>query len=259
METCIFICEHQNICPTYIKNSTYQTNLNNLLSTLTSQASFYGFYNTSIGEKPDQVYGLYLCRGDINSQNCGECVYQAHNMILQQCPSQIWAMICPSTVVNNPQTITINETRALVNALNKTLPNFATQVANNVIKFGTNVSNITRSQKLYSLGQCTPDLIHDDCDRCLMVAIGQLPHTLGGRVLQPSCNIRFEVSQFYSDSVIMPPDTGYTLSRVIKSHPSDMTYAMEKNPTIDGLQYKALLVGSHVWRECEESLVITHM
>ncbi|RVW21209.1 putative cysteine-rich receptor-like protein kinase 9 [Vitis vinifera] len=62
-------------------NTTYQTNLNLLLSFLSSNATIdSGFYNATVGREPsDVVYGLFLCRGDLSPQLCQECVGAATN------------------------------------------------------------------------------------------------------------------------------------------------------------------------------------
>ncbi|XP_056687905.1 cysteine-rich repeat secretory protein 1-like [Spinacia oleracea] len=112
----------------YTQNSQYQRNLDKLLEEITSKASLSGFYYTFVGQIPDQVHGLYLCRGDMSNQGCGQCVYQAQGSILKECPTQIRAVLCK-------------------------------------VKFGTTVANITSSEKLYTLGQCTLDLSASDCDR----------------------------------------------------------------------------------------------
>ncbi|PRQ48800.1 putative Gnk2-like domain-containing protein [Rosa chinensis] len=51
----------------YTANSTYQTNLDTLLSTIVStNGNGYGFYNSSYAENSsNQVYAAGLCRGDL--------------------------------------------------------------------------------------------------------------------------------------------------------------------------------------------------
>ena len=66
----------------FIANSTYQTNLNLVLSSLNSNATDNnnnGFYNASAGDNPadDVVSGLFLCRGDVNTAVCQDCVVTA--------------------------------------------------------------------------------------------------------------------------------------------------------------------------------------
>ncbi|KAF9672190.1 hypothetical protein SADUNF_Sadunf11G0014900 [Salix dunnii] len=59
----------------YTANSTYQRNLNSLLSSLASDTQIdYGFYNLSVGEFPDRVNAIALCRGDVNVDVCRSCV-----------------------------------------------------------------------------------------------------------------------------------------------------------------------------------------
>lgn len=77
----------------YTQNSQYQRNLDKLLEEITSKASLSGFYYTFVGQIPDQVHGLYLCRGDMSNQGCGQCVYQAQGSILKECPTQIRAVL----------------------------------------------------------------------------------------------------------------------------------------------------------------------
>uniref|UniRef100_A0A2N9J0F9 Gnk2-homologous domain-containing protein n=1 Tax=Fagus sylvatica TaxID=28930 RepID=A0A2N9J0F9_FAGSY len=88
-------------CPTdsknYTLNSTFEYNLKQLLELLPSNTSVTGFYNTSIGEDLDTVYGQALCRGDVNSTVCQNCIEIASQEILSQCHSEdamIWFELC---------------------------------------------------------------------------------------------------------------------------------------------------------------------
>ncbi|THG01861.1 hypothetical protein TEA_029465 [Camellia sinensis var. sinensis] len=56
-------------------NSTYKSNLDILLSVLSSNATFTnGFYNFTVGQDSsnDVVHGLFLCRGDVSANDCEE-------------------------------------------------------------------------------------------------------------------------------------------------------------------------------------------
>jgi hypothetical protein len=61
-------------CPnttTFTANSTYRSNLIDLLGYLSSNAtSNPEFYNASVGNSVDTVYGLFLCRGDLPAETC---------------------------------------------------------------------------------------------------------------------------------------------------------------------------------------------
>ncbi|PKI34492.1 hypothetical protein CRG98_045114 [Punica granatum] len=72
-------------------NSTYQRNLNVLLSNLSSNSSDYisGFTSGTAGLAPlDRVYGLFLCRGDQSQASCRDCVGYATGDVLRRCPKE---------------------------------------------------------------------------------------------------------------------------------------------------------------------------
>ncbi|XP_031277419.1 putative cysteine-rich receptor-like protein kinase 23 [Pistacia vera] len=83
-------------CPnttTFNRNSTYQSNLKFLLSSLVSNAArsngfSTGFYNATAGQDPDKVYALFLCRLVFTPTACQECVSFATSDILKRCPVQ---------------------------------------------------------------------------------------------------------------------------------------------------------------------------
>ncbi|OMO96615.1 hypothetical protein COLO4_15181 [Corchorus olitorius] len=80
---------------TYVNSSTYQRNLNSLLSSLRSNSTRQtGFYNLTVGTNPPNiVYGLFLCRGDVTKATCQECVSDAAGRLLQLCPNRKIALI----------------------------------------------------------------------------------------------------------------------------------------------------------------------
>ncbi|KAH7545504.1 hypothetical protein FEM48_Zijuj01G0100900 [Ziziphus jujuba var. spinosa] len=86
-------------CPnttTFTPNSIYQSNLNQVLSSLTSNSTRdTGFYNTSIGQDPGTVvYGLFLCRGDVTINMCQECLTTAaKDLVETYCPIEKVAVI----------------------------------------------------------------------------------------------------------------------------------------------------------------------
>ncbi|GAY58792.1 hypothetical protein CUMW_189640 [Citrus unshiu] len=218
----------------FTRNSTYQSNLNLLLSTLRSNATHgssdkfsEGFYNATASQDPDKVYGLFLCRGDVSAETCKDCVNFATSDITQRCPLQketvIWYDHCllrysgisffstmdtkPAKAWQNRQ----NSTGGLFNQQVRNLMNEAVNQALNTTKmFGTVKKNYTASQTLYGLVQCTPDLSRHDCSTCLRLAISSFDEcfsiNIGGRMMYPSCNFRYELYPFYDDpSIVTPP------------------------------------------------------
>ncbi|KAG5516562.1 hypothetical protein RHGRI_037319 [Rhododendron griersonianum] len=86
---------------TYAANSIYQTNLNTLLSGLSSNSNntSNGFYNFTAGNSPlDVAYGLFICRGDLSATVCRDCVTYAAGDVVKRCPGSkrvtIWYDEC---------------------------------------------------------------------------------------------------------------------------------------------------------------------
>ncbi|PQQ15143.1 hypothetical protein Pyn_27904 [Prunus yedoensis var. nudiflora] len=82
----------------YTPNSQFENNLKQLLESLSSNTSISGgFYNTTIGNNTDRVYGQALCRGDVNSTVCRNCVYEASQELFKSCntnDAMIWYEVC---------------------------------------------------------------------------------------------------------------------------------------------------------------------
>ncbi|KAK8992246.1 hypothetical protein V6N11_048335 [Hibiscus sabdariffa] len=191
---------------TFTMNSTnYRANRNRVLSSLSSNVTRgNGFYNTTEARSPDVVYGLFLCRGDISSTSvCQACVNFATTDISRRCPVETTAVVCKNITVstfNNVLTI-MNDTATLV----ENEPAGAKKVA---IK----KQNISSSRTLYALLQCTSDLSGTDCVRCLQGAIPYLPTgRQGGRVLNPSCSVRYEFYQFNNQISVSSSTTAQPL------------------------------------------------
>ncbi|XLR10091.1 hypothetical protein HN51_046682 [Arachis hypogaea] len=211
----------------FTANSTYQTNLRTLYSSLSSKAkNSIEFYNTTIrhAHSDDTAYGMFMCRGDTPSAQCGECVQNATLTLLSNgCKSSIeglvWYDQCMVRYSNTyffsklsmePFKEYVSPTkqiyqgtfnRTLFETLNKTAEE-AAKAPTGKKKFATEEADLPEFQKLYCLAQCTPDLSPEDCRSCLNVSInGNVPRCCGGReggrVMYPNCMIRFELYTFY--------------------------------------------------------------
>ncbi|XP_030968423.1 cysteine-rich receptor-like protein kinase 10 [Quercus lobata] len=218
---------------TFSPNSIYQSNLNSLLSSLSSNATQnLEFYNTTSGQNtPNPVYGLFLCRGDVTPQLCQECVAAAVKEVTKKCSGEkvavIWYDECMlrysnrsffSTVDEKPRfallnTQNITEQDKFNKLLAKSMNETAAQASNAPIgakKYGTKEVSISAFQTLYNLVQCTADLSRNDCSTCLQAAIKLLPWCCsgkqGGRVIFPSCSVRYELYPFYRmENATLPP------------------------------------------------------
>lgn len=228
---------------TFTPNSTYQSNLNRLLSSFTSNATLdSGYYNATIGQNPaSTVYGSLLCRGDVTPDDCRNCVVTAVKEVAQRsCPVEkvavIWYDQCTLRYSNQSFFGNLDETTIMMyNTQNITDPEQFTTLLSSTMnelvdaaagapsgekKFATKEVRVSGFQTLYSLVQCTPDLSNSDCDQCLQGNVALLPNCCsgkrGGNVFNPSCNIRYEVYSFY---------------RITASAPSPMPVVLPPPPT----------------------------
>ncbi|OAY25998.1 cysteine-rich receptor-like protein kinase 10 isoform X3 [Manihot esculenta] len=222
-----------HVCPnttTFTINSTYQDNLKIVLSQLRNPGiRTNGFSTSAFGEDPNDVYGQSLCFGDLSTEVCQECLDFATQDIIQRCPIEkvaiVWYDQCflryskqliQSTMAESPKVFMWNTQNVTdQERFNELLAKTMKEAANNAssapvggIKFAPGENNLTVFQTLYTLAQCTPDLSGNDCLLCLEAAISDLPTCcggkIGGRVLSPSCNIRYEIYQFYNASGFIP-------------------------------------------------------
>ncbi|KAE8728665.1 putative Cysteine-rich RLK 29 [Hibiscus syriacus] len=224
-----------HVCPntsTFSLNSAYQVNRDSLLSSLSSNGSRGdGFYNTTSGRSPAMVYGLFLCRGDFSTSVCQQCVATAATDISRLCPVEttavVWYDECllrysnqnifsvlavsPTVYMYNTQNITDQDyfNELLAASVLVAMNSMSIQSENEppgAKKFAANDTQISRNQTLYILQQCTPDLSGTDCRGCLQFARRNLPTgRRGGRLLSPSCNIRYETYPFYYQTPVAAP------------------------------------------------------
>ncbi|KAL8249221.1 hypothetical protein R6Q59_006089 [Mikania micrantha] len=223
-----FYCENAS---TYTINSTYQRNLNTTLAALPATDNGFGFYNLTTGQDNDTVHSVALCRGDVNPDVCRSCVNNSIVRLGQLCPNQKEAIgyydnclmkysnevILRSTRIkfyvdySNIQTATdIDRFNGALGPLLSLLKGEAAG-GNELLKFATGSTNETNFSTIYGLVQCSPDLSQQQCSSCLEGAINQISSRMngkvGGRILLPMCNFRYEISQFFNQTTrfLLPP------------------------------------------------------
>ncbi|KAK4588167.1 hypothetical protein RGQ29_019242 [Quercus rubra] len=181
-------CSNQT---TFSPNSTYQSNLNNLLSFLnTNSTRKTGFYNTTVGQTQtpeNTVYGLFLCRGDLATNECQDCVSTSTKEVVQlYCPEEkeavIWYDECMLRYSNR---------------------SFFSIMEDEPSKILWNLLDITEPSRFIQLAAKTlSDLVP------LAAANAFFGGKRGGRVLNPSCNVRYEVFAFYHVQAVPAPGPG---------------------------------------------------
>ncbi|KAK2423289.1 homeobox-leucine zipper protein ATHB-14 [Trifolium repens] len=104
---CCFVIEtpiyNSHVCTNSSKdqpNTTFQTNLNILFSSLSSNATNGNHFcqTTVASETPNAIKGLFLCRGDTLTTTCHDCVTAASTDLKRRCSVNkeaiIWYDVC---------------------------------------------------------------------------------------------------------------------------------------------------------------------
>ncbi|KAI4305782.1 hypothetical protein L6164_029127 [Bauhinia variegata] len=217
---------------TFAPNSPYQINLNTLLTSLSATASASGkatgFNTTVVGgaNQQDTVYGLFMCSGSANTQQCSECVANATKEITSLCAFKmealVWFTDClvrysswpffaamdekPMRCVNNKEDYR-GEIEEFNEDLKSLMEDLINQASGNLKKRAGNRRSLPGDKVLYGLAQCIPDLSSDNCSKCLEDAVNDLQNSctkdkIGGRILYPSCMVRYESYIFFSTSLL---------------------------------------------------------
>ncbi|CAI8593572.1 unnamed protein product [Vicia faba] len=258
----------------FTTNSLFQTNLKTLLSSFSSKATGNTeFFNTTIPgiNRSDSVYGLFMCRGDVPSKVCHECIADAIQQLSSQCSlfkqAVIWYNECMlrysdyyffSAVDKSGFSLTNTADVSNKKTFIPLLHSFMNQTADKAArplknkKFATNEIRVSEFETLYCLAQCTPDLSPNDCRTCLSSAIEELPTCcngkVGGRYLNPSCNVRYELYPFYrsidvtSPNDLAPQTNDSKLDGRFSQDPFYLSYNCSTHPnTITQENFKLLL------------------
>ncbi|XP_058774016.1 cysteine-rich receptor-like protein kinase 44 [Vicia villosa] len=221
----------------YTANSTYDNNLKTLISSFSSHKEInYGFYNFSYGQDPNKVYAIGMCSGDVKPNECLTYINSSFAYLREQCPNQKEAIVWGGSLTlwySNRSIFRIVETEPSMglvssgavtdmdkynNTLNKLLTDLKDKAASGDSrrKYDADKSEYADFATLHGSVQCVPELSSQQCIGCLEAIISEIPFccngTTGGRLLQPSCRLRYETYRFYDstielDSVATPPST----------------------------------------------------
>ncbi|KAK2644380.1 hypothetical protein Ddye_019575 [Dipteronia dyeriana] len=211
----------------YTPNSPFEQNLKLLLQSLSSNTSLNGgFYNSSIGDDTNRVYGQALCRGDTNRTACQDCIENAVQDILKNCSREdaiIWYDLCQIHYSSqnffsintgyygkfpdsNGQRRRISDPVRLTKVLKYLMDNITSEADSDPLKFAVGEINLVKSNNIYGLAQCTRDISSSYCYNCLSRASVELIDKYGalegGIVVDSNCNVRFELQRFYNGSSI---------------------------------------------------------
>ncbi|KAM6557602.1 hypothetical protein CsatB_004621 [Cannabis sativa] len=206
----------------YSNNSTYQKNLNRIFTNLTSgDGNGEGFHSFSYGKSSDRVYGIGLCRADLDPDLCRSCLNQSTHLLSLACPNQKEAIgghddcmvrysdrslfgiveTRPRFYSWSDRNVSSDFSGGFSRHLNILLGNLKNQAAagGDFRKFaeGNYSGDPQFDISLYGFTQCSPDLSEVQCKNCLDQAFEDIlgengTFRVGGRVITPSCNFKYE-------------------------------------------------------------------
>ncbi|KAK8612518.1 hypothetical protein V6N13_092631 [Hibiscus sabdariffa] len=209
----------------FTTDSTYGKNRDLILASLPPNVSANGgFLNATIGQNSNKVYAVGMCRGD-SLDLCSTCLNFTIDNLIASCPNQLEALswggdfLClvhyanrkfygilerdPVKEVSNYAgefTLDLTEFDMVWESLMVRLVTNASNGSSS-LKYATGEANITVSQKIYTLMQCTPDLSQWDCNTCLRVSADDYKNCChgkgGGYVKRPNCIFRWDLNRFY--------------------------------------------------------------
>ncbi|KAG2240419.1 hypothetical protein Bca4012_023313 [Brassica carinata] len=222
---------------TYTRNSTYFTNLQTLLSSLSSPNASYttGFQNATVGEPPDRVSGYFTCFG-VSPELCRRCVSFSVEDALIRCPNEKEVVLnyeecmlsysffrdsvpAPSYVYH----VCPNRTTYSRNSTYFTnLVTLLTSLSSRNASLSNGFQNATAGEapdRLTGLFLCRGDVSQEVCSRCVAFAVGETftrcPNEREVTLYYDECMLR------YSNGNIL--STLNTDGEVVMSNPQNIT------------------------------------
>ncbi|VAI70187.1 unnamed protein product [Triticum turgidum subsp. durum] len=230
------------------------------------------FATATVGQAPDIVYALALCRGDIlNDTACSQSIANRFDLVRNATPPDLGCytvvsyygdfillysfndILAPSIYTNstgdenggdppferwNVKNVT-GDVSLVAGLIRELLVETVEKAASATPRrFATGVMDSgTTFPMVYSLAQCTPDLSTGDCLACLNHLLGLINSTMslrmGGQMGVIRCYFRYEASPFYQGQPM------------ISLGPPAPTPTEHKGKLTDGLEIAVKRLASH--------------
>nr|XP_027113013.1 cysteine-rich repeat secretory protein 15-like isoform X1 [Coffea arabica] len=203
----------------YQPNSPYVTYLNTLLSSAVNSASqslynSFALGNDSSAPAEASIYGLYQCRGDLETRDCATCMASAVNQINLVCPYTYGAILQLDgcflryehiDFLGNPDTsLRYKKCGKSASSDAEFLRRRDAVLAN---MQGSISFRVSTSGLVEGYAQCIGDLSEADCSSCLADAVVQLKSLCGSSeaadVFLAQCYARYWASGYYDSSALL--------------------------------------------------------
>ncbi|CAA7018245.1 unnamed protein product [Microthlaspi erraticum] len=226
------ICSNQYFKP----NTTYDLNRRLILSSLTSNVTTHnGFFNSSFGQDPNQIFIIGMCIPGTKPDTCSDCIRDASDSLLQSCPNQTEAYTWPDTcmvrytnsyfsgeLVTEPSEVTVNNNTGgdIINYNITVFDIIGEDLMSRTVTpapgrghkyYAADVASLADLQTMYAMMQCTPDVRPGFCGLCLRDNLDDYKSCCrdkpGGSIVRPTCFIRWDLRPFAGafENITLPP------------------------------------------------------
>ncbi|KAD3337930.1 hypothetical protein E3N88_33451 [Mikania micrantha] len=190
-------------------NTTFQKNWGKLLDLLTKNTPLHdGFYNSSVGNGSDQVYGVSQCKANISSTDCSNCLKSSigsSNGCTESTGMESVSSLC-TTKINSKNVIGVWTNFSTARFGNQGLDNplvfskgflmmqeLATTVPNQPFMYQEAEIDVGVDGERFGLAQCGRDLSKLDCQNCLEDRLvryrSYVMNRSGWEILGSSCSL----------------------------------------------------------------------
>ncbi|XP_022633642.1 cysteine-rich receptor-like protein kinase 10 isoform X2 [Vigna radiata var. radiata] len=200
-------------------SSAYQSNLDRILTWMSSDAATSNGYNHNTIGTNSSVYGLYDCGGDVVGYFCQFCiataVTEAPKLCAKRVSAVVWNDYCVIRYSNEnffgkAITYPIRHTTGTKNISNTAEIQRGEDFWRSMITKATNVTNqlyykdgfnLSATESRYGVVQCTRDLTNEGCRQCLEDLLAEVPkcceQKIGWMVWTGSCLMKYDDYMFY--------------------------------------------------------------
>ncbi|CAA0826540.1 cysteine-rich RLK (RECEPTOR-like protein kinase) 12 [Striga hermonthica] len=200
-------------------DSEYSDNLNSLLYSVPNNLGQDGFFQDSVGWRgPETANVAVLCRGDVQLDDCRDCLRHIISFLPTSCPNDRrafgWSDFCTLHYSDANLTQRLDTSARLYQwnthniespaperfmwDLTRLLFDLSARAADSSRKVAAGNTVTGRDRRdIFAMVQCTPDLSPENCSACLRLICADVARfwnkRRGGRVIVPSCNLRYEI------------------------------------------------------------------
>ncbi|KAF3335235.1 cysteine-rich receptor-like protein kinase 15 [Carex littledalei] len=211
-------------CSVNTSDTTFKNNLHSLLMSITTSAQSNGGYfndTVGVGTSNDRIYGLGMCYASANLTECNSCLSTVASDITNDCPDSkdagTWQESGPCFIrYSNENFFSVADTTSHIiyssenyrdrelfgNARNALFDQLIAKTNASANMVASGQESVNEIGKLYGLLQCTRDLNHQECYKCLSSLISDLQqpsmlaYSIGVRYFGFSCFVHYEMFPF---------------------------------------------------------------